>query len=106
MCIRDSRTLELYRRRRDILCDGLNALGWHVRKPQATFYVWARVPEGHTAVSFAKLLLERAGVLVIPGVGYGEYGEGFVRMSLTVAGDKNGERLQEAVRRIGERVKL
>jgi LL-diaminopimelate aminotransferase len=99
-------TLDLSRRRRDILCNGLNALGWKVQRPKATLYVWARVPQGHTAMSFSKLLLEEAGVLVIPGVGYGEYGEGYVRMSLTVLGDKNGERLQEAVRRIGERVKL
>ena len=94
-------TLELYKKRRDILCDGLNALGWKVKKPEATLYVWANVPEGHTAMSFSRLLLEEAGVLVIPGVGYGEYGEGFVRMSLTVMGDKNGERLAEAVERIG-----
>lgn len=99
-------TLELYKRRRDILCDGLNALGWHVRKPDATLYVWTRVPAGHTAMSFAKLLLEEAGVLVIPGVGYGEYGEGYVRMSLTVMGDKNGERLQEAVDRIANHIKV
>ena len=99
-------TLDLYKKRRDILCDGLNALGWHVTKPQAALYVWARVPAGYTSMSFAKLLLEEAGVLVIPGVGYGEYGEGYVRMSLTVLGDKNGERLQEAVERIGQHVKL
>lgn len=97
----NSATLDLYKRRRDILCDGLNALGWRVSKPKATLYVWANVPPGHTAMSFSRLLLEEAGVLVIPGVGYGEYGEGFVRMSLTVLGDKNGERLEEAVRRIG-----
>jgi len=95
-------TLELYRRRRDVLCDGLNALGWRVPRPEATFYVWAPVPAGHTSISFAKLLLEEAGVLVIPGIGYGEYGDGYVRMSLTVMGDKNGERLQEAVTRIGQ----
>ncbi len=99
-------TLDLYRRRRDILCDGLNGLGWNVKTPDATLYVWARVPAGHTAMSFSKLLLEDAGVLVIPGVGYGEYGEGYVRMSLTVMGDKNGERLVEAVKRIREHVKL
>jgi len=99
-------TLDLYRRRRDILCDGLNALGWKVKKPDATLYVWARVPEGHTSVTFARLLLEEAGVLVIPGLGYGEYGDRYVRMSLTVMGDKNGERLEEAVRRIGEMVRV
>ncbi len=96
----NSATLNLYRRRRDILCDGLNAIGWKVRKPDATFYVWARVPEGETSMTFARKLLEEAGVLVIPGVGYGEYGDNYVRMSLTVMGDKNGERLQEAVERI------
>ncbi len=99
-------TLDLYRRRRDILCDGLNALGWELEKPKATLYVWARVPAGHTSMSFARLLLEEAGVLVIPGVGYGEYGEGYVRMSLTVMGDRNGERLQEAVDRIAKHIKL
>ena len=52
-------------------------------------------------MSFSKLLLEKAGVLVIPGVGYGEWGKDYIRMSLTVVGDKNGERLQEAVERIG-----
>lgn len=93
-------TLDLYRRRRDILCDGLTALGWNIIKPDATLYVWTRVPQGYTAMTFAKRLLEEAGVLVIPGVGYGEYGEGYIRMSLTVMGDKNGERLQEAVDRI------
>jgi len=96
-------TLDLYERRRDILCDGLNALGWNVTKPQSTLYIWAHVPPGQTSMSFAKLLLEEAGVLVIPGVGYGEYGEGYIRMSLTVMGDKNGERLQEAVDRIAKR---
>jgi LL-diaminopimelate aminotransferase len=99
-------TLELYKKRRDILCDGLNALGWRVRKPQATFYIWARIPAGYTSAEFAKLLLEKASVNVIPGNGYGEYGEGYVRMSLTVQGDRNGERLQEAVRRIGEHVRF
>ena len=99
-------TLDLYKKRRDILCDGLTSLGWKIHKPEATLYIWTRVPAGHTSMSFAKLLLEDAGVLVIPGVGYGEFGEGYIRMSLTVLGDKNGERLQEAVNRIAERVKL
>lgn len=93
-------TLELYRKRRDILCDGLNAIGWKVKKPLASLYVWARVPEGYTSADFAKLLLTDAGVLVIPGNGYGQYGEGYVRMSLTVSGDKDGERMAEAVERI------
>ena len=94
-------TLDLYKKRRDILCDGLTALGWNVTKPKAALYVWTRVPEGYNAMSFAKKLLEEAGVLVIPGIGYGQYGENYIRMSLTVMGDKNGELLTEAVRRIG-----
>ncbi len=95
-------TIALYKKRRDILCDGLAKLGWSIRKPDAALYVWTRVPAGHTSASFSKLLLEQAGVLVIPGNGYGEFGEGYIRMSLTVVGDKNGERLQEAVDRIAK----
>ena len=98
--IRNEETLALYKRRRDILVDGLNALGCRVPKPLASLYVWAPVPEGRTSAEFAKMLLQDAGVLVIPGNGYGEHGEGYVRMSLTVSGDQNGERLAEAVRRI------
>ena len=93
-------TIDLYTKRRDILCDGLNALGWKVKKPVASLYVWAKVPEGYTSADFAKKLLTDAGVLVIPGNGYGEYGEGYVRMSMTVGGDKDGDRLREAVERI------
>ena len=99
-------TLDLYKKRRDILCDGLNALGWDVKKPDATLYIWAKVPAGHTSMTFSKLLLEEAGVLVIPGVGYGQYGDGYVRMSLTVMGDKNGEKLAEAVERIKAHIKM
>jgi LL-diaminopimelate aminotransferase len=99
-------TIELYRKRRDILCDGLNALGWNVRKPDAAIYVWARVPQGTDSIAFAKKLLEEASVLVIPGVGYGEYGEGYVRMSLTVLGDRDGERVREAVARIRQHVQI
>lgn len=94
-------TLERYRRRRDILVSGLQRLGFAIEPPRAGFYVWLAVPEGYSSVDFSKLLLERAGVLVIPGIGYGEHGEGYVRMSLTVAGDREGERLREAVARIG-----
>ena len=99
-------TLALYRRRRDILVDGLNALGWKLEKPKATFYIWAPVPPGYTAMSFTKDLLEKAGVLAIPGVGYGENGEGYVRMSLTVNGDQNGERIAEAVERIRQNLDI
>lgn len=94
-------SLNLIRKRRDILVEGLNALGWNVTKPKATFYVWARVPQGETSMGFAGRLLDEAGVLAIPGIGYGEHGEGYIRMSLTVVGDRDGERVAEAVARIG-----
>lgn len=99
-------TLDLYKKRRDILVDGLNEIGWKVTKPVASLYVWARVPKGYTSADFAKMLLQDAGVLAIPGNGYGEYGEGYVRMSLTVAGDRDGDRVAEAVRRIRENIKV
>jgi LL-diaminopimelate aminotransferase len=95
-------TLDLYKKRRDILVDGLNAIGWRITKPKASLYVWAKVPSGYTSADFAKMLLQEAGVLVIPGNGYGQYGEGYVRMSLTVAGDRDGERVAEAVKRIAD----
>lgn len=93
-------TLALFTRRRDALVDGLNAGGWNIQKPKATFYVWAPVPGGGSSIAWAKRLLEEAGVLVIPGVGYGSCGDGWFRMSLTVSGDQNGELLAEAAKRI------
>jgi LL-diaminopimelate aminotransferase len=99
-------SLELIKRRRDILVDGLNSLGWKLERPKATFYVWAPVPPGYTSVTFSKTLLEDANVLAIPGLGYGLHGDGFIRMSLTVNGDKNGERLTQAVERIAAGVKI
>lgn len=96
----ESDTLRLYQRRRDVLVAGLNRLGWKLEAPKASFYVWVPVRPGYTSVEFVKFLLEKAGILVVPGSGYGQYGEGYVRMSLTVMGDKNGERLEEAVARL------
>jgi LL-diaminopimelate aminotransferase len=90
------RMSEVYARRRDLLVDALAQIGLDVEPPRATPYFWVRVPEGHTSESFASLVLERANVVVSPGPGYGPSGEGFVRLSLTVA----DERLEEAVRRI------
>jgi LL-diaminopimelate aminotransferase len=87
---------EVYARRRDLLVDALAEIGLDVAPPRATPYFWVRVPDGHTSESFASLVLERANVVVSPGPGYGPSGEGFVRLSLTVA----DERLEEAVRRI------
>jgi LL-diaminopimelate aminotransferase len=86
----------VYERRRDLVAGGLRAIGLHVDPPKATPYFWVRVPEGYTSASFAELVLEEAAVVVAPGPSYGPSGEGFVRISLTVADD----RLEEAVRRI------
>lgn len=87
---------EVYRRRRDLVSEGLAAIGLEVTPPKATPYFWVRVPEGHTSESFTELVLEQAGVLVSPGPAYGPSGEGFFRISVTVPDD----RLEEAVRRI------
>ncbi len=87
---------EVYRRRRDLVADALRAIGLEVTPPRATPYFWARVPEGYTSASFAELVLKEAAVVVSPGPAYGPSGEGFVRISLTVA----DERLEEALRRI------
>lgn len=86
----------IYQRRREVLVDGLNALGWKVKKPKATFYVWAPVPPGYTSNELSRLLLEKADLVTTPGVGFGPNGEGYIRMALTVSED----RLKEAVDRI------
>ena len=99
-------TLALYDLRRKRLIDGLNSLGWKLDYPKAGFFICIPVPKGYTSMTFAKVLLEKAGVLVIPGLGYGELGDGYVRMSLTINGDKAGERVDEAIRRIRETVTL
>lgn len=96
-------TLAIYEERRDKFVDGLNRIGWRVEKPKAAFYVWARVP--NPAVSSAEFcgeLLKRTGIVAIPGNGYGTEGEGYVRFSLTLAGDEGGSRFEEAVRRIAD----
>jgi LL-diaminopimelate aminotransferase len=85
-----------YQRRRDVVVQALNGLGWSLKPPLGSCYVWAPVPDGETSASFANRLLDRAGVFVAPGNGYGERGEGYVRFSLTVPDD----RLSEAMERI------
>jgi LL-diaminopimelate aminotransferase len=87
-----------YQRRRDVVVGTLNGLGWSVKPPLGSCYVWIPVPGGETSVSFADRLLDDAGVFVAPGSGYGEAGEGYVRLSLTVPDD----RLAEAMERLGE----
>jgi len=88
--------IEMYRRRRDVLISGLCKAGWPVTTPQATFYVWAKLPEGHDSMPATSRILDEADVVVIPGAGFGPCGEGFVRFSLTVS----EERTREAVDRI------
>jgi len=92
----------VYQRRRDLLVEALRAIGLHVTPPKGTIYLWVPVPRGYTSASFTEQVLEQADVVVTPGAAYGACGEGYVRLSLTVA----DERLQEAVRRIEERVRL
>ena len=91
---------EIYRRRRDILVDALNAIGLDVTPPKGAIYVWARVPEGETSASFTEKVLEDAAVVISPGSAFGPSGEGFVRMSLTTPDD----RLVEAAERIARLV--
>lgn len=76
-------TRSAYEKRRDVLCDGLNAIGWKMKKPEATMFVWAPIPEGFTSsTEFAMELVDRCGVLVTPGSAFGPSGEGHVRMAL------------------------
>ncbi|MDQ3646638.1 MAG: LL-diaminopimelate aminotransferase [Actinomycetota bacterium] len=85
-----------YRRRRDLLCDGLKSMGVVVEPPKGSIYVWVPVPGGHTSESFTTFLLDEAAIVVAPGTGYGPSGQGFVRFSLTLADD----RLEEGVERL------
>jgi len=90
---------ERYRARRDVLIDGLGQAGWDVPVPDATMFAWAPIPPAFEAIgslAFSKLLLEQANVAVAPGIGFGEYGEGFVRIALV----ENRQRLRQATRNI------
>ncbi len=92
---------KIYQERRDVLVDGLRAVGLECEKPRATFYVWVACPKGLSSAAFTTKLLEEAGVVTTPGNGFGEAGEGYVRFTVCV--DK--ERLREVAERI-RRVKL
>ena len=96
-CVRD--ICEMYRQRRDVLCDGLNAAGWEVEKPKATMFVWAKIPEPFRemgSLEFCKKLLADAKVAVSPGLGFGEYGDDHVRFALI----ENPHRTRQAIRGI------
>ena len=75
---------DMYKERRNVLCDGLNKIGWEVEKPKATMFVWAKIPEKFKmkSVEFSKLLLNKCDVAVSPGIGFGQYGDSYVRFSL------------------------
>jgi len=93
-CVTEHNTI--YKRRRDRLLQTLNQIGLKARPPSASLYIWARVPAGYTSLEFATSLLDDAGVVVTPGISYGKYGEGYIRLSLTVP----DQRLEEALARL------
>ena len=98
-CVAEIR--DMYLERRDVLCDGLNNIGWKVEKPKATMFVWAQIPEQYRemgSLEFTKLLLKEAKVAVSPGIGFGEYGDDHVRFGLI----ENAHRTRQAVRGIRE----
>ncbi|GAB4265891.1 LL-diaminopimelate aminotransferase [Thermincola ferriacetica] len=95
--------VENYRRRRDLLIEGLAKIGWYVDKPLATMFVWASLPAGYTSsVQFARQLLEKTGVVVVPGIAFGGQGEGYVRIALV----QEEEIIAKAVQLIGENFKF
>ena len=88
----------MYKERRDVLCDGLNKIGWDVEKPKATMFVWAKIPDKFKmkSIEFSKLLLNECDVAVSPGIGFGQYGDSYVRFSLI----ENRQRINQAVKGI------
>lgn len=89
---------DMYKERRDVLCDGLNKIGWEVEKPKATMFVWAKIPDKFKmkSIEFSKLLLNECDVAVSPGIGFGQYGDSCVRFSLI----ENRQRINQAVKGI------
>ncbi len=85
---------KLYQERRDVLVAGLQSLGWDVTHPKATFYIWFKVPKKMNSIAFAALLLEKGNIVATPGVGFGKYGEGYIRMALTVSKERIGEAIE------------
>ena len=96
-CIKE--IVSTYQRRRDVLANGLNSIGWKVEKPEATMYLWARIPEKFQKIGSMKFsldLLDKAEVAVSPGIGFGKFGEGYVRFALV----ENEQRIKQAVKNI------
>jgi LL-diaminopimelate aminotransferase len=81
-CIKEHN--DIYRRRRDLIVDTLNKMGLEANPPKASLYIWAKVPKGYNSVEFTNDLLDKVGVVVTPGIGYGRNGEGYVRLSVTI----------------------
>ena len=88
--------MEIYERRRDVLVKGLREIGLEVEWPKATFYLWIQVPKGYTSSQFSTRLLEQGGIVATPGNGFGDGGEGYIRMAITV----DETRLKEAIERL------
>jgi LL-diaminopimelate aminotransferase len=96
-CVKETRMA--YERRRDVLCDGLNSIGWKIDKPEATMFVWAAIPSHYqTSEQFAMDLVDKAGVMVTPGSAFGPSGEGYVRMALV----QDEDVLEKAVQAVKE----
>lgn len=92
-----AKNMKILQERRDIMVDGLNEIGFDVNRPKATFYLWFKIPSSYkSSVEFSQTLLDKTGVVMTPGVGFGEHGEGYVRCAIT----QNKERLQEVIKRI------
>jgi len=87
---------KIYTGRRNVIINGLNKLGWDLKPTKATFYIWLPILNKMGSIEFSNLLLEKTGIIVTPGIGYGKYGEGFVRIALTV----DEKRLEEAMERL------
>ena len=95
-CVADN--CRIYQERRNVVVSGLKKLGYEVTAPEATFYIWLPVPPGFDSVKFTTHLLEQAGIVTVPGIGFGDPGEGYVRLALTVP----KERLEEALARVAK----
>ena len=96
-CVQEIR--DLYQRRRDVLVNGLHKIGWEIPMPKATMFVWAKIPQKYASLGsleFSKLLLKKAKVAVSPGIGFGEFGDDYVRLSLV----ENEKRIRQAIRGI------
>lgn len=93
---------KVYQKRRDLVAEGLRNMGFKVSPPKGSFYFWVKVPEGYTSASFAEMVLEKTAVVLTPGSGYGEHGEGYFRIALTVSDDRLAEALGRMEKALGK----